>query len=152
MAGEPEVLYAQRIHFTALAATTLVNLEDGTVEAPSTELDGISECSVATAVDSVDTNYFGSDGYKRNAATLRGLTLNVSGHRIKGNAAQDLLETHMQSGQVGYLHVIKDEDATAGQRGKRYAVKVMSFDSGGPSSDVDKLTVSLTGQGAPVNV
>ncbi|RKH03650.1 phage tail tube protein [Corallococcus carmarthensis] len=152
MAGEPEVLYAQRIHFTATPTATLVNLEDGTVEAPATELDGISECSVATAVDSVDANYFGSDGFKRNLATLRGLTLNVSGHRIKGNAAQDLMETHMLSGQVGYLHVIKDEDATAGQRGVRYAVRVMSFDSGGPSSDVDKLTCSLTGQGAPVKV
>ncbi|NNB96689.1 hypothetical protein HI113_22585 [Corallococcus exiguus] len=152
MAGEPEVLYAQRIHFTATAAATLVTLEEGTVEAPATELDGISECTTATAVDSVDTNYFGSDGFKRNAATLRGLTLNVSGHRIKDNAAQDLMETHMLSGQVGYLHVITDEDATAGQRGKRYAVKVMSFDDGGPSSDVNKLTVSLTGQGAPVKV
>ncbi|RKG99202.1 phage tail tube protein [Corallococcus carmarthensis] len=152
MAGEPDVLYAQRIHFTPSPTTTLVTLEDGTVEAPATELDGISECSVATAVDSVDTNYFGSDGFKRNAATLRGLTLNVSGHRIKGNAAQDLMETHMLSGQVGYLHVIKDEAATAGQRGVRYVVRIMSFDSGGPSSDVNKLTCSLTGQGAPVKV
>ncbi|MFP2897569.1 phage tail tube protein [Corallococcus sp. 4LFB] len=152
MAGEPEVLYAQRIHFTTLSTTTLVNLEDGTVEAPATELDGISECTDSTAVDSVDTNYFGSGGYKRNAATLRGLTLNVSGHRIAGNAAQDLMETHMQNGLVGYLHIIKDADAMAGQRGKRYAVKVMSFDGGGPSSDVNKLTVSLMGQGAPVAI
>ncbi|NNC17668.1 hypothetical protein HJC22_18275 [Corallococcus exiguus] len=152
MAGEPEVLYAQRIHFTATPTATLVNLEEGTSETPSTELDGISECSVATAIDSVDMNYFGGDGYKRNAATLRGLTISVSGHRIAGNAAQDLMETHMLSGQVGYLHVIKDEAATAGQRGVRYAARIMSFDSGGPSSDVDKLTASLNGQGAPVKV
>jgi hypothetical protein len=150
--GEPEVLYGHRIHFTATPTTTLVPMEAGTSETPATELDGISECSVSTAIDSVDMNYFGGDGYKRNAATLRGLTLNISGHRITGNAAQDLMEEHMLSGAAGYLHVIKDGTATAGQRGVRYAVRIMSFDSGGPSSDVDKLTASLTGQGAPVKV
>ncbi|NPC72921.1 hypothetical protein HPP05_24550 [Corallococcus exiguus] len=152
MAGEPEVLYAQRIHFTATPTTTLVNLEDGSTETPATELDGISECSVDRSADSVDRNYFGSDGFKRKSTTLRAVTLTVSGDRIKGNAAQDLMETHWLSGQEGYLHVIKDEDATAGKRGVRYEVKVMSFGGGGSSTDVDKLTTSLDGQGAPVPV
>ncbi|WP_147444821.1 phage tail tube protein [Corallococcus sp. CA053C] len=151
--AEPDVLYAQHIHFTLAPTTTLVTLDEAAAATPptdATELDGIMECSVSAAADSVDTNYMGSDGYKRNAATLTALSINVSGHRIKDNAAQNALEGQLRG--IGYLHVIRDADATAGQRGKRYKVRVMSFESGGPSSDVDKLTVSLIGQGAPVAV
>ncbi|RKH09328.1 hypothetical protein D7X74_29830 [Corallococcus sp. CA047B] len=148
--ADPEVLYAQKVHFTLLPTTPLVTLEEAEVdpEPVATELDGITECSVSEAADSVDTNYYGSDGYKKNAATLTGLTISLSGHRLRDNAAQNALEGQFR--KLGYLHVIRDAEATAGQRGKRYAVRVMTFDSGGPSSDVDKLTVSLTGQGAPV--
>ncbi|RKG95569.1 hypothetical protein D7V97_36975 [Corallococcus sp. CA053C] len=153
MADEPQVLYAQQIHFTVEPTTPLVTMAEAAEAAPpgtATELDGIMECSVSEAADSVDTNYYGSDGYKTNAATLTALSVTVSGHRIKDNAAQNALEGQLR--RIGYLHVIRDADATAGQRGKRYKVRVMSFESGGPSSDVDKLTVSLTGQGAPVAV
>ncbi|AFE05568.1 hypothetical protein COCOR_04017 [Corallococcus coralloides DSM 2259] len=141
--AEPQVLYAQNIHFAATAAGVL---------GPTTLLDGVTECSVSTSIDSIDANYFGSDGYKKNVTTLRGISINVSGHRHRGNAAQDLMESLVATGAVGYLTIIRDAAAEEGEQGLRYAVRVMSFDSGGPSSDVDKLTVSLTGQGAPVPV
>ncbi|MBN9687122.1 MULTISPECIES: phage tail tube protein [unclassified Corallococcus] len=141
--AEPQVLYAQNLHFASTSAAVL---------GPTTLLDGVSECSVSTAIDSVDANYYGSDGYKKNLTTLRGITISVSGHRHRGNAAQDLMESLVATGVVGYLTIIRDAAAEEGEQGLRYAVRVMSFDSGGPSSDVDKLTVSLTGQGAPVPV
>lgn len=141
--ADPQVLYAQNLHFASTAAAVL---------GPTTKLEGISECSVSTSIDSVDANYFGGDGYKKNLTTLRGITISVSGHRHRGNAAQDLMESLVATGEVGYLTIVKDAAADEGEQGVRYAVRVMSFDSGGPSSDVDKLTVSLNGQGAPVNV
>lgn len=141
--ADPQVLYGQTLHFASTAAAVL---------GPTTILAGVSECSVSTSIDSVDANYYGSDGYKRNITTLRGITISVTGHRNKGNAAQDLMESLVATGAIGYLTIVENAAAEEGEQGKRYAVRVMSFDSGGPASDVDKLTVSLNGQGAPVAV
>ncbi|RJS19559.1 hypothetical protein DRW03_21240 [Corallococcus sp. H22C18031201] len=141
--AEPTTMYGHKAYFTATVSTTL---------AAADLLDGIQEATVPMSADTVDMNYLGGDGFKSSVVTMRSYSINLTGHRIKTCVAQTLLRTHFLSGAVGYLTIIEEPGSPPGSQGLRFPVRVTSFEEGGVSTDVAKLSCTLVGQGAPVAV
>lgn len=137
------VAYIHALHLVSAEATAA---------GPTNKLDGITEAPVQMAEDSVDTNYLGSDGWKRNAQTLKSFTIPLSGHLFKGSAPHALLKSSFLTGATVYLLVIEDAAATAGSQGWRFPVRVTSYEEGKSSGDLITLSCSLAGQGAPVAI
>ncbi|QSQ19325.1 hypothetical protein JY651_28765 [Pyxidicoccus parkwayensis] len=137
------VAYVQSLHLVATESATA---------APTNKLDGISEAPVQFAEDSVDTNYLGSDGWKRNAQTLKSFTIPLSGHVMKGSAPHALLKSSFMTGATVYLLVVEDAAAPTGSQGWRFPVRATSFDEGKSAGDLVTLSCSLSGQGAPVAI
>ncbi|NVJ20638.1 hypothetical protein HUW62_05295 [Myxococcus sp. AM011] len=116
------------------------------------ELDGITEAPVNRAKDTVDTNYFGGDGYKRSKGTLKSFTIPLSGHVLQGSAPQKVLLDAFESDATVFFTIIEDEGAPVGSQGYLYPVKVTAYDEGRSSTDVVTFSATLTCQGAPVAV
>lgn len=144
--SEPTIIQASSAYFTTA-------IPSGEL-ADAAKLDGLNELSIPMTAATVDKNYMGSPdaGWSASATTIRSFTGTMTGHRLKDNAAQNLLESHFLNGLDGYLTVITDPEAAPGSQGTRFKVKVTGFDMFGATSDVEPLKVSLTGQGAPVKV
>ncbi|WP_141620509.1 phage tail tube protein [Myxococcus sp. AB036A] len=138
---EPSAAYVDALHLAATADA---------VPSEANKLDGINEATVSFSADQVDTNYFGSDGFKRRKKTLKDFTIPLSGHLHKGSAPHVLLRTSFMTDTVVYLLVIEDETATEGSRGWRYPVTVDSYEEGKSVADLITLSVTLNGAGAPV--
>ncbi|NOJ83440.1 phage tail tube protein [Myxococcus xanthus] len=119
---------------------------------PTNLLDGMSEATVAFSADTVDTNYFGSDGFKRRKKTLKDFSSSISGHLFKGSPPHVLLKSAFMADSVIYLIVIEDADGAPGSRGWRYPVTVDTYEEGKSVADLVTLSATLNGAGAPVAI
>ncbi|GEL75554.1 phage tail tube protein [Myxococcus virescens] len=139
----PSAAYVDALHLTATAAE---------VPSEANRLEGMSEATVSFSADQVDSNYFGSDGYKRRKKTLKDFTIPLSGHLFKGSAPHVLLRSSFTTDTIIYLLVIEDENATEGSRGWRYPVTVDTYEEGKSVTDLVTLSVTLNCAGAPVAI
>ncbi|QDF05007.1 phage tail tube protein [Myxococcus xanthus] len=138
---EPSAAYVEALHLAATAAA---------VPTPENKLEGISEATVSFSADQVDTNYFGSDGFKRRKKTLKDFTSSISGHLHRGSEPHVLLKTAFMTDAVVYLLVVEDADGDEGERGWRYPVTVDTYEEGKSVADLVTLSATLNGAGAPV--
>ncbi|MCY1042130.1 phage tail tube protein [Corallococcus sp. bb12-1] len=115
-------------------------------------LEGVLEAPVNRAKDTVDANYFGSDGWKRSKGTWKSFSIPLSGHVFMSSSPQQVLRDAFESDATVFFTVVEDETAPVGTQGFRYPVKVTSYEEGRSASDVVTFSATLAGQGAPVAV
>lgn len=112
------------------------------------EVKGVRDLSIEETRTMTDSTYLG-DAFTTFTAGVKSVAISLSGHFLAGDTPQKTVRDAYASGATIYLHIVRDPNGTASNKGVKYPVIVESLSTKFATGDVLSFDAKLALAGTP---